>query len=61
MDVVEIGYPYSNPGDAMFQVDGTPYTPVVPEPANLVFLVAIIFAPMALLRLRRGKLRFTHL
>lgn len=36
-----------------FQVDGTPYTPVVPEPGNLVFLVAIAFVAMALLRLRR--------
>jgi hypothetical protein len=42
-----------NSGVQEFQVDGTPYTPVVPEPANLVFLVAIAFVAMALFRLRR--------
>jgi hypothetical protein len=40
-------------GVEAFQVDGTPYTPVVPEPANLIFLVAIAFVAMALFRLRR--------
>jgi len=51
------GYPVSNFGDVQFQVDGTPLggMPPVPEPANLVFLVAIAFSLIALLRLRKGS------
>lgn len=44
-------------GDLQFQIDGTPTanspSGVLPEP-NLVFLVAIAFALIALLRLKRG-------